>query len=57
MYMQEVLEAVCRKRKLDPDGYALAVKDTGILVLLDRTVASLEGNSDLVLVKRSTLRT
>ena len=55
--MQEVLEAVCRKRKLDPDGYALAVKDTGILVLLDRTVASLEGNSDLVLVKRSTLRT
>ena len=55
MYMQEVLEAVCKKRKLDPNEYALLVRDMSILILLDRTVASLEGKSDLVLVKRSML--
>jgi hypothetical protein len=55
MYMQEVLEAVCKKRKLDPNEYALLVRDMSVLILLDRTVASLEGKSDLVLVKRSML--
>jgi hypothetical protein len=55
MYMQEALEAVCKKRKLDPSDYALLVRDMSVLILLDRTVASLEGKSDLVLVKRSML--
>ena len=55
MYMQEALEAVCKKRKLDPNEYALLVRDMSVLILLDRTVASLEGKSDLVLVKRSML--
>ena len=55
MYMQEALEAVCRKRKLNPNEYALLVRDMSVLILLDRTVASLEGKSDLVLVKRSML--
>ena len=55
MYMQEVLEAVCKKRKLDLNEYALLVRDMSVLILLDRTVASLEGKSDLVLVKRSML--
>ena len=55
MYMQEVLEAVCKKRKLNPNEYALLVRDMSVLILLDRTVASLEGKSDLVLVKRSML--
>jgi hypothetical protein len=55
MYMQEALEAVCKKRKLNPHEYALLVRDMSILILLDRTVASLEGKSDLVLVKRSML--
>jgi len=55
MYMQEVLETVCRKRKLNPNEYALLVRDMSILIPLDRTVASLEGKSDLVLVKRSML--
>jgi len=53
--MQEALEAVCKKRKLDPNEYALLVRDMSVLILLDRTVASLEGKSDLVLVKRSML--
>ena len=55
MYMQEALDAVCRKRKLDHNEYALLVRDMSVLILLDRTVASLEGKSDLVLVKRSML--
>ena len=55
MYMQEALEAVCKKRKLNPNEYALLVRDMSILIPLDRTVASLEGKSDLVLVKRSWL--
>lgn len=55
MYMQEALEAVCKKRKLNPNEYALLVKDMSILILLDRTVASLEGKSELMLVKRSML--
>ena len=53
--MQEALEAVCKKRKLNPNEYALLVKDMSILIPLDRTVASLEGKSELLLVKRSWL--
>ncbi|KDQ60313.1 hypothetical protein JAAARDRAFT_56224 [Jaapia argillacea MUCL 33604] len=56
MYMQEVLEAVCRKRKLmEPKEYALLLGDMSILIPLDRTVASLQGKTDLALVKRSML--
>ncbi|EPQ53477.1 SIN1-domain-containing protein [Gloeophyllum trabeum ATCC 11539] len=56
-YMQEVLELVCRKRKLaDPNQYALILPEQNILVPLDRTVASLEGKTILVLAKRSMLQ-
>ncbi|TFY77859.1 hypothetical protein EWM64_g6153 [Hericium alpestre] len=55
MYMQEALELVCRKRKLQPKEYALLLGDMSILIPLDRTVASLQGKSDLMLVKRSML--
>ncbi|KAJ7594662.1 stress-activated map kinase interacting protein 1-domain-containing protein [Mycena floridula] len=56
MYMQEALELVCRKRKLpNPKDYALLVADMSILIPLDRTVASLQGKRDLVLIKRSML--
>lgn len=54
--MQEVLEKVCHKRKLDnPKDWALLSDDHKILVPLDRTVASLEGSSQLILVQRSLL--
>ncbi|TFK47558.1 hypothetical protein OE88DRAFT_1738476 [Heliocybe sulcata] len=57
MYMQEVLEVVCRKRKLpDPNQYALILQEQNILVPLDRTVASLEGKKDLILAKRTMLQ-
>ncbi|KAJ7154693.1 stress-activated map kinase interacting protein 1-domain-containing protein [Mycena filopes] len=56
MYMQEVLERVCRKTKLDhPEAYALllANDNTRILIPLDRTVASLQGKRELVLIRRT----
>ncbi len=56
MYMQEVLEHVCRKWKIeDTKAWALLSQDFKILVPLDRTVASLAGSSDLVLVRRASL--
>jgi len=58
MYMQEALEKVCAKRKLsNPNDYALLLNDKGntILIPLDRTVASLQGKTELLLVKRSML--
>ena len=54
--MQEALELVCRKRKLqNPKDYALLLADMSILIPLDRTVASLQGNRELLLIKRSML--
>lgn len=57
--MQEGLDLVCRKRKLDAREYALVLKndnnDTNLLIPLDRTVASLQGKRELLLVKRNAL--
>ncbi|KAI0264615.1 stress-activated map kinase interacting protein 1-domain-containing protein [Gloeopeniophorella convolvens] len=55
MYMQEALEMVCRRRKLQAREYVLVLTNLNILIPLDRTVASLQGKSDLMLVKRSML--
>lgn len=57
MYMQEALESFCRKRNLDWREYALVVKAKGSLLLipLDRTVASLQGVRELIIVERSRL--
>ncbi|THV04470.1 hypothetical protein K435DRAFT_649347, partial [Dendrothele bispora CBS 962.96] len=58
MYMQEVLDTVCRKPMLglgNPGDYALLVSKHRIYIPLDRTVASLQGERELLLVKRSML--
>ncbi|EPQ27362.1 uncharacterized protein PFL1_04901 [Pseudozyma flocculosa PF-1] len=56
MYLADVLEMICRKRHLENvDEWALVVPDKSIVVPLDRTVESLQGNHDLALVRRSTL--
>ncbi|KAF5337499.1 hypothetical protein D9758_013605 [Tetrapyrgos nigripes] len=58
MYMQEVMEAVCRKPMLglgDPGDYALLLAEHKLYIPLDRTVASLQGETQLLLVKRSML--
>ncbi|KAJ9477773.1 Target of rapamycin complex 2 subunit AVO1 [Pseudozyma hubeiensis] len=56
MYLADVLEMICRKRHLsNVDDWALIVPDKSIVVPLDRTVESLQGNHDLALVRRSSL--
>ncbi|SPO22756.1 related to Stress-activated map kinase interacting protein 1 [Ustilago trichophora] len=56
MYLADVLEMICRKRHLsNVDEWALIVPDKSIVVPLDRTVESLQGNHDLALVRRSSL--
>ncbi|CAE6421888.1 unnamed protein product [Rhizoctonia solani] len=55
-YMADVLEHVCRKRRLqDVKEWALMTESPSILIPLDRTVASLNGTKELLLVKRSLL--
>ena len=53
--MEEVLENVCRRRKIDDPKKWCLVYDMQILVPLDRTVASLQGKTELYLVKRENL--
>ena len=54
--MADVLEQVCRKRRLhDSKEWALMTENPSILIPLDRTVASLTGTKELLLVKRSLL--
>ncbi|KII84683.1 hypothetical protein PLICRDRAFT_57646 [Plicaturopsis crispa FD-325 SS-3] len=55
MYIQDALELICQKRQLPPSEYALLLGDKSLLIPLDRTVASLQGTRDLLLVKRSNL--
>ena len=57
--MAEVLDAVCQKRKLnDPKDYALVVEagEVKMNIPLDRTVRSLQGKRDLILMKKNMLR-
>ena len=59
MYMAEVLDAVIQKRKLsDPKDYALVVEvgDVKMNIPLDRTVRSLQGKRELILMKKNMLR-
>ncbi|EJT99363.1 hypothetical protein DACRYDRAFT_118096 [Dacryopinax primogenitus] len=52
-YIADVLDAVCRKRRLpNPKEWGLMTSDMTIAIPLDRTVASLEGKFNLVLVAR-----
>ncbi|OJT14823.1 Stress-activated map kinase-interacting protein 1 [Trametes pubescens] len=59
MYMAEVLDAVVAKRKLsDPKDYALVVEvgEMKMNIPLDRTVRSLQGKRELLLMKQNMLR-
>jgi len=56
MYNADVLELVCRKRRImNPKEWVLLLGDMSIVIPLDRTVASLEGKKELVLYKRAWL--
>ncbi|KAG8894240.1 cystathionine beta-synthase, partial [Tulasnella sp. 403] len=55
-YMADVLDRVCRRRRIENSKeWALLTGDMRIVIPLDRTVASLAGKSDLVLVKKALL--
>ncbi|KAI0777511.1 stress-activated map kinase interacting protein 1-domain-containing protein [Trametes elegans] len=58
MYMAEVLEVVCQRRKLNAKDYALVVEagDMKMNIPLDRTVRSLQGKRELILMKKNMLR-
>ncbi|KAF8582554.1 SIN1-domain-containing protein [Ramaria rubella] len=55
MYMEEVLEKVCGKRKIDNPKEWCLVYEMKIFVPLDKTVASLQGKTELYLVKQENL--
>ncbi|KZO98454.1 SIN1-domain-containing protein [Calocera viscosa TUFC12733] len=56
-YLADVLDAVCRKRRLpNSKEWGLMTSDMTIAIPLDRTVASLEGKHSLVLVSRTYLQ-
>ncbi|KAK0722413.1 stress-activated map kinase interacting protein 1-domain-containing protein [Lasiosphaeria miniovina] len=51
-WLAEVLDTACRKRQLDKANHVLKVPNSGTVVLLDRTVASLGNVTDLDLYRR-----
>ena len=51
-YMAEIIDTVCKKRQLDKANHVLKLSGTGTVVLLDRTVSSIGGRTDLDLVRR-----
>ncbi|KAK4140340.1 stress-activated map kinase interacting protein 1-domain-containing protein [Dichotomopilus funicola] len=51
-WLAEVLDIACRKRQLDKANHVLKLPNSGTIVLLDRTVASLGNVTDLDLHRR-----
>lgn len=52
MYIEEVLELVCRKRNYDKNFHILKIPNSGAVALLDRPVSAIGAMSDLELHKR-----
>lgn len=52
MYLEEILEQVCRKRNLDKSQHVLKLPGSGAVVYLDRTVSSIGNVSELELHRR-----
>jgi target of rapamycin complex 2 subunit MAPKAP1 len=54
--MADVLEHICRRRKIaNHKEYALVSQEKKILIPMDRTVASLQGETELMLAKGASL--
>jgi len=54
--MADVLEHICRRRKIaNYKEYALVSQEKKILIPMDRTVASLQGETELMLAKGASL--
>ncbi|KAJ6788318.1 hypothetical protein PWT90_05130 [Aphanocladium album] len=52
MYLEEVLDLVCRKRQLEKANHVLKLPGSGALVMMDRPVSSIGNVSDLELYRR-----
>lgn len=52
MYMEEVLELVCRKRNLEKNLHILKIPNSGAVALLDRPVSAIGAMCDLELSRR-----
>lgn len=52
MYIEEVLELVCRKRNFDKNFHILKIPNSGAVALLDRPVSAIGAMQDLELHKR-----
>lgn len=52
MYIEEVLELVCRKRNLDKNYHILKIPNSGAVALLDRPVSAIGAMGDLELRTR-----
>ncbi|ROW14431.1 hypothetical protein VPNG_03914 [Cytospora leucostoma] len=52
MYIEEVLELVCRKRNLDKNIHILKIPNSGAIALLDRPVSAIGTMQDLELHRR-----
>jgi hypothetical protein len=53
MYIADLLEILCRKKRLSlpASDWVLCLADYSLAIPVDRTVASLEGQTDLALVR------
>ncbi|CCG81397.1 Putative uncharacterized protein [Taphrina deformans PYCC 5710] len=51
-YLGDVLDQVCRKRNLDKYMFSLRLVGTNMIVPSDRTVESLQGRTELLLVRK-----
>ncbi|CAG8811167.1 2158_t:CDS:2, partial [Racocetra persica] len=51
---QDVLESICRKRKLDINKYTLKIADTDKYINMEKTVESIGNAKELALVEKST---
>ncbi|BFZ53491.1 Component of a membrane-bound complex containing the Tor2p kinase [Savitreella phatthalungensis] len=51
-YIGEVLDQVCKRRNLDKVMYTLRIVGTNVIAPSDRTVESLQGRNELVLVRK-----
>ncbi|RIA85683.1 stress-activated map kinase interacting protein 1-domain-containing protein [Glomus cerebriforme] len=52
MHFYDVLEIVCRKRKLDPKDYTFKIADTNTYLDLEKIVESIGNSQELALVKK-----
>jgi hypothetical protein len=54
MYIADLTDVLCKKKRLQPPttAWVLCLADLTLVLPLDRTVASLEGRTDLALVRR-----